>query len=353
MKLLNYSYDNLVGFISDHYGKRAYHGDALFRHIYARGIFNFISSSPFENSSAFAELLQKEMPLNLPEIRSTRQEEGILKFTLDLDPELNCETVLIPMKEYSTLCLSSQLGCRWNCRFCETGRLGYTRNLTTAEIMTQILTARFKMSCGNLRNLVYMGMGEPLENLDAVMESLDIATDPRGLNIHAKHISISTAGHIPGIRELTRLGQSYPEKNYHKLHLSLSLHSADPDTRSRLMPINRVFPLDELKKSLLKSPYAHRKDGLYVEYIILPGITDTPSQIDKLLYFLDGMAVKINLIPYNPGKDPAFCKPEPEEVDRLWRTLNEKGISCRTRVSRGETVMAACGQLGNRSSTNE
>ncbi len=353
MELLNYSYDNLIGFLTGRYGKRAYHGDALFRHIYAEGNLNLSSPSPFENNRVFAELLEQEVPLNLPEIRRIQQEEGTKKFTLDLDRSINCETVLIPMKGYSTLCLSSQLGCRWNCRFCETGRLGYIRNLTAAEIMAQILTARFVLKADNLRNLVFMGMGEPLENMDALMESINIATDPRGLSIHAKHISISTAGYIPGIRTLTDLCRRYPERHYEKLYLSLSLHSADPVTRNTLMPINRTYPLDQLKKSLLDSPYARRKDGLYIEYIIIPGITDTPAQIDNLLDFLEGMAVKINLIPYNPGKDPSFRKPEAEEIDRLWNTLIERGISCRTRVSRGETVMAACGQLGNRSSKDE
>ena len=157
---------------------------------------------------------------------------------------------------------------------------------------------------------------------------------------------------MPGIRELTRLCREEPEKKYGKLHLSLSLHSADPDTRDSLMPINRAWPLEELKKSLMESPYSSVKDGLYIEYIILPGITDTAAQIDKLLFFLEGMDVKINLIPYNPGKDPLFRKPDKEEVDRLWEILREKGYSCRTRNSRGETVMAACGQLGNRRETH-
>ena len=149
-------------------------GMPFFRHIYAKGHLNIASPPPFENNRAFAEQLEREVPLNLPEIRKTQQEEGTKKFTLDLDRSINCETVLIPMKEYSTLCLSSQLGCRWNCRFCETGRLGYARNLTTAEIMAQILTARFILKADNLRNLVFMGMGEPLENMDALMESINI-----------------------------------------------------------------------------------------------------------------------------------------------------------------------------------
>ena len=192
-----------------------------------------------------------------------------------------------------------------------------------------------------------MGMGEPFENLTEVLRAVDIVSDPRGMNIPAKYISLSTAGFIPGIRELTRLcrrdGREY---NYHKMHLSLSLHSADPGTRDRLMPINRAYPLEELRESILKSPYSQVKDGLYIEYLILPGITDTEDQIDKLLIFLEGMEAKINLIPYNPGRSPLFRKPEKEEVDRLWERLKACGYQCRTRISRGENLMAACGQLG-------
>jgi len=349
MELLNYSYDHLIGFMARQYGKRAYHGDALFRHLYSRGQLDLKNDPLFDGNPELVSSLERDFPLNLPLIRTRQKEGDTLKFTLNLDPEINCETVLIPMKKYSTLCLSSQMGCRWNCQFCETGKLGLHRNLSTSEIMAQLMTARFALNADKLRNLVFMGMGEPLENLDALMESIDIMTDPRGLNLHAKHISISTAGYIPGINRLRDLCREYPHRNYQKLHLGLSLHSADPETRSSLMPINRVYPLDELKKSLLSSPYSQVKDGLYIEYIVLPGVTDKPEQIDKLLYFLEGLTAKINLIPYNPGSNPIFRKPEEEEVDRLWEILNEKGYSCRTRKSRGESVMAACGQLGRRS----
>ena len=162
------------------YGKRAYHGDALFRHIYSRGTLNLQNDPLFEKNRELAAALERDYPLNLPDIRSTEQEGETLKFTLDLDPAINCETVLIPMKEYSTLCLSSQLGCRWNCRFCETGKLGLHRNLSTAEIMAQLMTALFVFRAENLRNLVFMGMGEPLENMDSLMEAIDIVSDPRG-----------------------------------------------------------------------------------------------------------------------------------------------------------------------------
>ena len=348
MELLNYNHYELIRLLSDKYGKGAYHGDALFRHIYSRRNMNLSEDPCFRDNRELSSLLQKDFSFTLPAVREIYREEGTVKFCLDLDPAVSCETVLIPMKKYETLCVSSQLGCRWNCRFCETGRMGLIRNLTTADILAQVLTARFQLGADNLRNLVFMGMGEPLENLDAVLKAVDILSDSRGINLPAKYISLSTAGYVPGIRELSRRSTIFPERNYHKLHLSLSLHSADPETRSTLMPINRAYPLDELKTSLMESPYSRRKDGLYVEYLILPGVNDTDNQIDKLLFFLEGMEVKINLIPYNPGRDPQFRKPERQDIDRLWEKLRSCGFSCRTRTSRGESVMAACGQLGNR-----
>ncbi len=352
MELLQLRYDEMTSFLWRVYRKGEYYTDALFRHLYSTGNLDLKEAPAFSANPGFAETLMEDCGFSLPGVKEIYREGDTTKFTLDFDPRIACESVLIPMRFYHTLCVSSQLGCRWNCRFCETGQLGLKRNLQAKEIVAQILTARFQLGADTLRNLVFMGMGEPLENLEEVLRTVDIVSDPRGLNIPAKYISLSTAGHIPGIRELSRLCREYPRKNYHKLHLSLSLHSADPETRDRIMPINRAYPLSELKDALLQSSYSKVKDGLYIEYMILPGVNDTEDQIDKFLFFLEGMEVKINLIPYNPGSNPLFRKPEQEEVDRLWDSLKRRGYQCRTRHSRGETVMAACGQLGRNTPEN-
>ena len=348
LELLQYSHEELTALLQKRYGGSPYYGDALFRHIYRQGNMDLAEDVKFAPNPSFSKTLTEAYAPVLPEISELLFEGDTSKFTLNYDSPLNCESVLIRMKSYDTLCVSSQLGCRWKCAFCETGKLGLKRNLQTREIMAQILTARFKLGADKLRNLVFMGMGEPFENLEEVLKAVDIVSDPRGMNLPAKYISLSTAGYIPGIRRLSRLCSEERNKNYHKMHLSISLHSADQETRNRLMPINRAYPLEELGKSLRESPYSRLKDGLYIEYLVLPGITDREVQIDKLLFFLEGMEAKINLIPYNPGKDPQFRRPEKEEMDRLWERLKRSGYLCRTRFSRGETLMAACGQLGGK-----
>ncbi len=348
LELLQYTYDELTASVEERFSASPYYGDALFRHIYRKGDLDLEGDEGFALNPTLRKALSGAFSRDLPEIQELLHEGETAKFTLDYHSRVNCESVLIRMKSYDTLCVSSQLGCRWNCAFCETGKLGLKRNLQTREIIAQVMTARFRLGADRLRNLVFMGMGEPFENLTEVLRAVDIVTDPRGLNIPAKYISLSTAGYIPGIRELSRLCGESREKNYHKMHLSLSLHSADQETRNRLMPINRAYPLEDLGQCLRDSPYSRVKDGLYIEYLVLPGITDTEEQIDKLLFFLKGMEAKINLIPYNPGKDPLFRKPEKEEMDRLWQRLKESGYHCRTRFSKGESLMAACGQLGGK-----
>ncbi len=361
LDLLGMTRPELIAYVAEKFGKGEFYGDALFRELYG----NSDRGRERSSSPAFVKFYSDLTSSPLPEVVRKEEEAGTVKFLLEMDkfpgttpgnsPDTiigrsRCsESVLIPMKNYSTLCLSSQIGCRFGCRFCATGQMGLVRNLSAAEIMAQVWTARFTLGASDLQNIVFMGMGEPFDNFDSILKAIDILSDERGLGIPKRRISVSTAGHCGGIEKLSALCAREPGENYHTLHLSLSLHSAIPEVRNSLMPIGKIYPLKQLRQCLQASPFSRIKDGLYIEYLIIPGVTDRPSDIDALKNFLDGMQVKINLIPYNPVKGSSWRAPCPEEINSLWLNLKESGYYCRTRTSKGETMMAACGQLGSRS----
>ena len=331
--------------MEDKWGKSRTYGDALFRQLYGspKGRTEFRASAPFRS---FTEDLLID---DLPALTDRQEEDGTVKFLLDMEAGIGSESVIIPMQGHSTLCVSSQLGCRYGCSFCATGQLGLIRNLSTAEIVAQVIRARQQSEGVNLQNVVFMGMGEALDNFENLIESLRILSDERGLNIPKRRISVSTAGHAEGIRRLSALCREQEDEHFHTLHLSLSLHSADEETRAELMPITRIYPLADLKAALAGSPYASLKDGLYIEYLQIPGVTDRERDLDALKRFLEGLRANINLIPYNPVKGSPWRAPTSEETDSLWNTIREVGYACRTRKSKGESMMAACGQLGSRS----
>ena len=351
---LNYSYPRLLDYVRETTGKTQTYGDALFRHIYGSPK----GCTAFRESEAFRGFLDEHLREDLPAFVGRQEESGTVKFLLGMDMSedtensegcIGSESVIIPMQGHSTLCVSSQLGCRYGCSFCATGQLGLIRNLSTAEVVSQILRARQQPEGKNLQNIVFMGMGEPLDNFENVIESIRILSDERGLNIPKRRISLSTAGHAEGIRRLSALCLDEKDKHFHTLHLSLSLHSADEETRRELMPITRIYPLKELKAALADSPYAKLKDGLYIEYLHIPGVTDRERDLVALKTFLEGLRANINLIPYNPVKGSPWRAPTNEETDKLWSDIRKEGYACRTRKSKGESMMAACGQLGSRS----
>lgn len=350
MDLLGYTRTALIDYVRDNFAKGKYYGNALFRELYG----NPDRSRDRETNPAFESFYKSLVNENpLPPVTGRTVEDETVKFLLDMGEGYSSESVLIPMRNYSTLCVSSQIGCRFACRFCATGQMGFVRHLSTAEIMAQVLRARFSMDGSNLQNIVFMGMGEPFDNFDNVIRAIDIISDERGLNIPKRRISVSTAGHCGGIRRLTELCRDHASEYYHTLHLSISLHSAVEKTRNSLMPIGHKYPLNALREAVLNSPYSRVKDGLYIEYLLIPGLTDTDEEMAALMDFLRGMQVKINLIPYNRVKGSPWKAPTNEEINRIWSLLKDAGFYCRTRLSKGDTMMAACGQLGGRRKTNE
>ncbi|HAT09371.1 MAG TPA: 23S rRNA (adenine(2503)-C2)-methyltransferase [Planctomycetes bacterium] len=256
------------------------------------------------------------------------------------------ETVLIPMRYHPdgsvaaySQCLSSQVGCRMGCTFCETGRMGLIRNLTAAEIVAQVMTARVRLGW-QAKNLVFMGMGEALDNWDELHQALLVLTDRAGLGYGQDRITVCTSGHADGLRKLQALG-------WKRLNLSISLNSAEDRARSRMMPVNRSTGLADLQ-TLLGEYRQRRNFVLGVNYCLIPGLNDSREDASRIAAFCAPLGrCLLNLIPYNPGSAPIARAPSEEEIVQFVGWLRCDGISVRRRITKGRSIMAACGQLGN------
>lgn len=319
------------------YGKGLHHASALYREIFKKGNSAFTDAPEFLESPALGGRLAVDVRLPFCRIVSL-QEDGVLKFASALFDDQIIESVIIPANGRTTLCVSSQVGCRMGCRFCTTGEMGLVRNLSAEEIVWQVYAARFTLG-HRIDNVVFMGMGEPLDNFDNLMQAVRVLSDQRGLDIALSHITVSTAGHADGLRSLAAL--SLP-----KLRLAVSLNAADNGLRGTLMPINRRFPLDRLKEELRSFPLA--RDGVvFIEYVLLAGVNDSREAARELTRYIDGLPpVRVNLIPYNDGGKAPYTGPSPEQVNRFRDWLLAGRVFVRVRQSHGRSIMAACGQLG-------
>jgi 23S rRNA (adenine2503-C2)-methyltransferase len=263
-------------------------------------------------------------------------EDGTRKLLFRLQDGEYIEGVLINEEQRLTLCISTQVGCAFACRFCLTGETGFRRNLTAGEIVDQICAAtRVLGPDERITNLVFMGMGEPLANFEQVVTSLEIITADQGLNFSTRRITLSTVGLIPEMLKLCRL---FPIK------LAVSLHAADNETRSRIMPINKRYPLEELLQTCrnLELP---RRNRITFEYILLGDVNDSPEAARKLAKLLRGLKAKINLIPFNDYPGATFKAPSPARVKEFQKILQDQHFTATVRRSRGAGIMAACGQL--------
>jgi 23S rRNA (adenine2503-C2)-methyltransferase len=342
--------DEWTQYFRETYGKGGVLARALYRQYYKTGTIDPAVLPEFSRSGPLVDRIAADFsgPL-LPDIRLASEEGGTLKFLTRLHDGPAIESVILPMGTYNTLCVSSQVGCQRDCRFCRTARMGLIRNLTAAEMVGQVQSARFGFG-RPVENVVFMGMGEPLDNLDEVLRAVEILGEPKGNPVHRKNISLSTCGVASGIRRLTELDRLYPEKGYRSLVLSLSLNSVNPETRRRLMPVTKEYPLEELKRALEESPQARYRNKLFYEYILIPGVNDSEQDARQLTDWLGDLPGKVNLIPWNPVEGLAFRRPSEGELRRFWRLVLEGGRGCLVRVSRGDAIRAACGQLGGATS---
>ncbi len=327
------------------YGKGLFHCRAAMAHLYSAGSLNGLEDSAgFADNRALARRIASDFTAELPPVAGALEEEGTLKFTLKLDDGQLIESVIIPMRGHTTLCVSSQAGCARGCVFCRTARMGLARNLTVAEIIAQYMTARFTFG-REIRNIVFMGMGEPLDNLESVLTAVDILTDLRGPALLPRRISISTCGQCRGLQALKERIEREPEKGYHLLTLGISLHAGENSVRSALMPVNRQWPLEELRATLLSLPQASDKDKIYFEYMIIPGLNDSAEDAVALRCFMEGLRAKVNLIAFAAPEDSDLPSASWADVDLFWSRLRALDVPCYSRVGKGRRIQASCGQL--------
>jgi 23S rRNA (adenine2503-C2)-methyltransferase len=352
-------------------GGRPFHGRQIFRWIHARGV-----TDPTKMTDLPVLLRTRLAEEGLGDVATVASErrasDDTRKILVGLEGGLSVETVLIPRVSAGrsslpspledadasavvddedderdaavdepipvTQCISTQVGCAMGCVFCASGVAGLKRHMRPDEIVAQILIGRSRLDPGErLRNVVYMGMGEPLHNYDATARSLRLLTHPEGIGLSTRKITVSTSGLVP---EIARLGQDFAGQ----IGLAISLHAADDETRSRLMPINKKYPLAELMAALRAYPLPRRR-RITIEYTLVAGRNDAPEEAKKLASLLRGLPVKVNLIPMNPIEASTLGPPDLSGVLAFQRILCDAGYSCFIRRRRGDDVSAACGQL--------
>ena len=346
-------------------GEPAYRADQVMQWIYRRGVDDFAQMSNL--SKALRTELAGRFDIRPPELLAEQQSaDGTRKWVLRVGgsssgegrsaPDTAIETVFIPEAERGTLCISSQAGCAMDCSFCSTAQQGFSRNLSTAEIIAQVWFAAKTLEAplreprdANrpppqlervISNVVFMGMGEPLANYANVLSAVRILLDDFGFGLSKRRVTVSTSGLVPFIDRL---------RDDVDTALAVSLHAADDALRDQLVPINRKYPLAELIQACRRyTEGKDRKTHIVYEYVMLDGINDRPEQARALARLLAGMPAKVNLIPFNPFPDTRYRRSRPEVITAFADILRAKRITTTVRRTRGDDIDAACGQLVGR-----
>jgi 23S rRNA (adenine2503-C2)-methyltransferase len=335
-------------------GEPAFRADQIFRWIHAQGVFD---PEQMTNLSRPVRAALAELGLACPleEVSARRSSDGTRKLLLRLHDGLAIECVLIPMVHLEpedepddedeatsetplTLCVSTQVGCAMGCVFCASGQAGLKRGLGAHEIISQVIVARRHLDPGErIRNIVFMGMGEPLHHYAETARTIHLLTHPHGHAMSPRRITVSSVGLISGIR---RLGEEFGGK----VGLAISLHAPDAETRTRIIPMNRHQPMAELMQALREYPLPKRR-RITIEYTLIHGVNDSVEHARRLAEALRGLPSKVNLIPMNPIRQSELHAPRAEAVEAFRRELGRLRVSCSVRTTRGDDVDAACGQL--------
>ena len=329
--LKDLSPDALVDFLAG-MGKEKFRAEQILRWIYQRGVEEFADMTDLAKS--FREDLSQRATISSFTHEAVEvSSDGTRKFLFPLHDGKSVETVLIPMESgRHTLCVSTQVGCAMQCSFCLTGTFGLERNLSTSEIVNQVCAVRKDYS---VDNIVMMGMGEPLHNLDNVVDALKILYVATGFDYSSRKVTLSTCGLVP---EMLELGHRI------KVNLAVSLNATTDAVRDELMPINRRYPLAELMEACRHYPQApHQR--ITFEYILIKGVNDRQADAKRLVNLLHGIKAKVNLIPFNEHSDSAFKTPDEQTIRAFQTYLLDRQIVAIRRASKGQDISAACGQL--------
>ncbi len=336
--ILAHSYPSFCDLVSRELGKGGLHAGLIYEEFYRTG--HILGNNPaFNNAKTIFSQIISRLDISLPSLQLEKNDGATKKFLLMTKDSLEIETVLIPMQAGGTLCISSQVGCRMGCVFCETGRMGLLRNLTTEEIISQVFIARHVLG-HKIRNIVFMGMGEPFDNYDAVLNASRILMDPHGFGFGRNHLTLSTSGIVEGIIRFTH--EKGPKPN-----LAVSISAPIDAMRNRLMPVNRKNDLLKLHHAMQEYNTLSGLDIL-IAYVLLKGVNDSVEHADLLASYLKGLRVKVNLIPYNPQTVDRFARPDESIIETFRQRMRDHGYQTLLRLTRGTPIMAACGQLGNR-----
>lgn len=338
---------NLIGLdaaqLASHFaemGEKPFRARQVLRWIHRNGEADFAQMSDLAKTLR-QKLQESAVVLPPPMIQDSVAADGTRKWLLDVGHNNAIETVFIPEANRGTLCISTQAGCTMDCKFCSTGRQGFNRNLSSAEIIGQLWHANRALGARPdgervISNIVLMGMGEPLLNLDQVLPALRLMLDDHAYGLSRRRVTLSTSGIVPMI---DRLRDECP------VALAVSLHAPNDELRSRIMPINRKYPLAELlaacRRYLARAP----RDFITFEYVMLDGVNDSETHARELIALLADVPSKVNLIPFNPFPDAGFARSPRDVIQRFSNMLNEAGIVTTTRRTRGDDIDAACGQL--------
>ena len=323
-------------------GDKAFRGNQVYEWLWSKAAYSFDDMTNISKNTR--EMLDANFVINNIEVDAMqRSSDGTIKNAIKLHDGLIVESVLIPTEKRTTACVSSQVGCSLDCKFCATARLKRMRNLNPDEIYDQVVAIDQQSRLYHnhkLTNIVFMGMGEPLMNYKNVIKAIDKITSPEGLGMSAKRITLSTSG-VP--KMIKRMADEAV-----KFNLAVSLHSAIDEVRTSIMPFNKMFPLNDLREAL-EYWYEKTKRKITYEYVVWKGINDRKEDIDALVQFCKHIPAKVNLIEYNPIDDGEFQQASQKTLNNYISNLEMHDIVVNVRRSRGKDIDAACGQLANKS----
>jgi len=362
--LLDFTLPQLTDWLAER-GEKPFRARQLFQWIHQRGVADFDAMSDLAKS--LREKLKEIAVVRAPAILSEhRSADGTVKWLFDVgigrgatgSKSNGIETVFIPEDDRGTLCVSSQVGCALDCKFCSTGRQGFNRDLSVGEIVGQLWVANRRLeelereglssrlesdaSAGESRsprpvsNVVMMGMGEPLNNFQPVVDAMSVMLDDRAYGLSRRRVTLSTSGVVPNIR---KLAQALP------VALAVSLHAPNDEIRSRIMPVNDAYPIAKLLEACREYLEVSPRDFITFEYVMLDGVNDAPEHARELAKLLKSVPSKVNLIPFNPFPDSGFTRTDPARVRRFQQILLDAGYIATVRKTRGDDIDAACGQL--------
>ena len=345
----NKNQENIVGLSREelnerflNLGLKKFRSGQVWHWLYHKGVTSFEEMTTL--SKTVREQLRQKFAIKRPMIIEKQTSmDGTIKWLLQFEDGTKAETVFIPEEDRGTLCISSQVGCTLNCSFCHTGTQRLVRNLTPSELVGQILTAFDELSAWPsaqagrpVANIVLMGMGEPLYNLDNVITALKIVMDNEGISISKRRITLSTSGIVP---EIYKCGVETD------VNLAISLHAVTDDVRNILVPINKKYPIKDLLRACREYPGVSNSRRITFEYVMLKGINDSISDAKALIKLMEGIPAKINLIPFNPWPGSPYERSEKSQIEQFAKIILKAGYPSPVRTPRGDDILAACGQL--------